>query len=244
MNFAVLLSGGTGTRIASDIPKQYIRAGGCMMITHTLRTLLSAKQVGAVCIVAAPARQEEIRGELPEGKPVFFAAPGANRQLSIWNGLQEIGKRRKELNGKTAAQSDGQVSAGDTVFIHDAARPFLAQTLIDACYRALPGHDGVLPVLPMKDTIYESGDGTSVARLLDRSRLFAGQAPELFVLDPYIAANEALLPDKILAINGSTEPAILAGLGVIMIPGDEANFKVTTNADLTRYLEYFGEVPS
>ncbi len=205
------------------------------MITHTLQTLLSADHVDSVCVVAAPARQEEIRRELPEGRPIFFAAPGANRQLSIWNGLREIGKRREELNVQTA---------GDTVFIHDAARPFLSQTLIDACYRALPGHDGVLPVLPMKDTIYESGDGTSVARLLDRSRLFAGQAPELFVLDPYIAANEALLPDKILAINGSTEPAILAGLDVVMIPGEEANFKVTTNADLTRYLEYFGEVPS
>jgi len=53
-------------------------------------------------------------------------------------------------------------------------------------------------------------------------------------------ANEALLPDKILMIKGSTEPAIMAGLDVAMIPGDQRNFKVTTDEDLARAREILG----
>ena len=90
-------------------------------------------------------------------------------------------------------------------------------------------------LLPMKDTVYFSGNGVSVTELLEREKIFAGQAPEAFVLGKYLAANRALLPERILTIKGSTEPAVLAGMDISMIPGDEGNFKVTTKADLERY---------
>ena len=96
------------------------------------------------------------------------------------------------------------------------------------------GHDGVLPVLPMKDAVYYSEDGKQVS-LLERERIFAGQAPEAFRLGPYLKANERLLPKRILGVKGSTEPAVLAGLDVVMIPGDERNFKITTREDLERF---------
>ncbi|MBQ8956634.1 MAG: 2-C-methyl-D-erythritol 4-phosphate cytidylyltransferase, partial [Lachnospiraceae bacterium] len=103
------------------------------------------------------------------------------------------------------------------------------------CYKALSGHDGVMPVLPMKDTVYLSDDKKSVSELLDRSRVFAGQAPELFYFKPYYEANMKLMPDKILEINGASEPAVMAGMDIVMIPGDERNFKVTTDADMERF---------
>ena len=56
------------------------------------------------------------------------------------------------------------------------------------------------------------------------------------MLGKYFDANMRLLPDKILHINGSTEPAVLAGLDIVMIPGDENNFKITTKADLDHFL--------
>ena len=100
----------------------------------------------------------------------------------------------------------------------------------------------MMPVLPMKDTVYLSTDGgNSVSQLLDRSEIFAGQAPELFRLKPYYKATAGLLPERILSINGATEPAIIAGMNIAMIQGDEANFKVTTDADLTRFREIVGE---
>ena len=95
----------------------------------------------------------------------------------------------------------------------------------------------MLPVLPMKDTVYLSSDGERVTALLNRNEIFAGQAPELFRFDKYYEANKRLLPNEILRINGSTEPAIMAGMNIAMIPGDENNFKITTQADLERFCE-------
>ncbi len=91
-------------------------------------------------------------------------------------------------------------------------------------------------MLPMTDTVYYSDtSGSRVERLLDRSRIYAGQAPEAFRLGKYLEATERLLPEKILSINGSTEPAILAGMDIAMIPGDKGNFKITTREDLEHY---------
>ena len=92
----------------------------------------------------------------------------------------------------------------------------------------------------MKDTVYYSENGTTVDKLLDRSCIFAGQAPELYRLKKYLEANEKLLPDDILKINGSTEPAVMAGLNVAMIPGDENNYKVTTKKDMDRFIQDIG----
>ena len=85
---------------------------------------------------------------------------GRNRQLSIYNGLQDI---------LTYAEAE------DTVLIHDAARPCLSEALITACIDALDGHDGVLPVLTMKDTVYLSRDGKSVSSLLNRQEILPGR---------------------------------------------------------------------
>lgn len=69
-------------------------------------------------------------------------------------------------------------------------------------------------------------DGAQISSLLNRSQAFAGQAPELFVLGKYYEAKLALLPEKILQINDSTEPAIMAGMDIAMIPGHEFSRQV------------------
>ena len=100
--------------------------------------------------------------------------------------------------------------------------------------------EAVFPaVVPMKDTIYESADGVGIDGLPDRAHLFAGQAPELFLLHPYVEANRRLLPEEILSVSGSTQPAILAGMKIRMIPGEEKNTKITTPEDLQRLEGFF-----
>ena len=93
----------------------------------------------------------------------------------------------------------------------------------------------------MKDTVYSSKDGRHIDGLLNRSEIYAGQAPEAFRLGKYYEANQKLLPDEILKINGSTEPAVLAGMDIAMIPGDEGNFKITTQEDLDRFRDIIGK---
>ena len=227
MNIALILSGGMGMRLGSDIPKQYIKVKGRTILSFGLETLFCHEQVDAVQIVADVLWQKDILEELERilsddvrKKFCGFSSPGENRQLSIFHGLTDI---------------LSYASKEDNVLIHDGARPYLSEQMISDCFCAIEGHDGVLPVLPMKDTVYFSEEGKKIDALLNRSQIFAGQAPEVFRLGCYYEANQVLLPEKILTINGSTEPAILAGMDVVMIPGDEGNFKITTKADLERF---------
>ncbi len=74
----------------------------------------------------------------------------------------------------------------------------------------------------------------------DRERVCAGQAPELFLLGKYYEANKALLPDRILSANGSTEPAVMAGMDIRLSEEDEENFKVTTKKDDERFKKVAG----
>lgn len=235
MNIALILSGGSGVRVGSNIPKQYIEVAGRPIITYCIKTLSAHEAVDIIWIVAEKEWHDKILAWLKmfglESKVKGFSLPGENRQLSILNGLEDI-----------AAFADKE----DYVMIHDAARPCLSVQMITACFSGVDGHDGVLPVLPMKDTVYLSVDGKAISSLLDRKQIFAGQAPEVFIFGKYLEANRRLLAEEremvdgtsqrvILSINGSTEPAILAGMDIAMIQGEEANFKITTKEDLERF---------
>ena len=107
------------------------------------------------------------------GKAAWIFRAGGNRQLSVLNGLEDI---------------RGYAADEDYVFIHDAARPVLSGCQIMECLEAAAGHDGVVPVLPMKDTVYASADMHKISSLLDRGSIFAGQAPEVFQIGKYYKA--------------------------------------------------------
>lgn len=219
MNIAIILSGGTGTRLGSEIPKQYIKVNERPVISYCLEVLERCEQVDVIQIVADENWRNLIL-ESPMKKFRGFSKPGANRQLSIFNALEDIKEYAKE---------------DDIVIIHDAARPCVSEEMFENLIRVASEHDGALPVLPMKDTVYMSRDSKRITSLLNRSEIFAGQAPEAFCFGKYFEANVRLLPDDILRINGSTEPAIMVGMDVAMIPGDESNFKITSVQDLERF---------
>lgn len=223
MNIALILSGGTGTRMGMSKPKQYIEVGGQPVIAYSLAVLEQHEKIDRIQIVADVGWHADIL-QWTGKKFAGFSEPGANRQLSILNGLQDILKYASDT---------------DKVIVHDAARPCVTEQTITDCLNALESHEGVLPVLPMKDTVYVGVNGR-IESLLDRSKILAGQAPEGFVLGKYYQANMQLLPERILSINGSTEPAIMAGMDVVYILGDEGNFKITTKQDLERFEQIVG----
>lgn len=235
MNIAIILAGGTGSRAKSVIPKQFVELSGKMMIIHSMEPFGKSMYVNNILIVADSTYRDQIEDALFDEESISekmlgFAEPGENRQLSIYNALKEIEKM-------------GLGAMVDNVIIHDAARPFVAVETIEECFKALEKSEGVMPALPMNDTVYFSRTGDKVDELLKRETIYAGQAPEAFNYASYLAANEALLPDKIFLIKGSTEPAVLAGMKVVMIPGDQRNFKVTTDADLERAKELIERNP-
>lgn len=229
MNVALILAGGVGTRLGTEIPKQYVEVKGRPVIAYCLDIFFQKDNIDAIQVVADERWHCYIAENISAGnqyKLKGFSRPGENRQMSIWNALNDIKKYATDQ---------------DIVIVHDAARPCISGRQLDEGIEAIEGHDGVMPVLPMKDTVYYSRDGSKVESLLERNHIYAGQAPEFFQLESYFHANQKLIPQQILQINGSTEPAILAGLDIVMIPGDEKNFKITTKEDLEHFRNLMGE---
>lgn len=227
MTIAILLSGGKGSRMGTDIPKQYITVEGVPILVYSLKTLNKSEYIDKIQIVADKQWHKGIIGWMSqfnlEDKFLGFSAPGATRQESIWNGLCDI---------KKVASED------DFVFIHDGARPLLTSVMIEESIRGMNGYDGVIPVLPMKDTVYMSKDGECIDSLLKRDEIYAGQAPETFLIGKYYYANKVVVDSgEISQIKGSTEPAVMAGMRMHLLAGDERNFKITTQADLERFEE-------
>lgn len=224
MNVAIILSGGTGTRLGADIPKQYIEVNGQPIISYSLQTILGNDLIDNVIIVAAQEWHNLITSCTVNDNPtknISFALPGNSRQGSILNGLRECAT----LYGDSV----------DLVLVHDAARPLLSDRLIERCMNLSEEFDGAMPVLPVKDTVYQSNDGTSISALLDRSTLFAGQAPESFRFRKYLDIHNPLSADEIDQIKGSSEIAYKFGLNIKLIEGEPINFKITDTSDLNRF---------
>ena len=219
MTFAIILSGGTGTRMGLDFPKQYLEFRGKPVIGYSLSTFDRHPLIDRIVIVADRQWLGEIDKWLDDlgiKKFARYADAGETRQYSIINGLKEIDR----------------LGGADKVIIHDAARPLVSTELITSCLENLDGCDGVMPALPAKDTFYLLDEHGMASKLLPRSLLAAGQAPEAFVYERYFAANMSLSRDEILKINGSSELALKCGMAVKTVHGDERNIKITTPNDL------------
>ena len=224
MNIAIILSGGVGSRMGLNIPKQYVVVNGQPIISYCLQTFLCNEHTDAIVIGVADEWKEYVMEQMEKlhpAKPVFYAAPGETRQYSIFNALRVV--------------KDQGYSDDSFVIIHDAARPLVSDELINRCYEACNRADGSMPVIAVKDTTYYSEDGKSITSLLDRSKLWAGQAPEAFVFGKYLQIHEKMSHEELLKINGSTEIAFKQGLKVEMVEGDPMNFKITTPEDLSNF---------
>ncbi len=221
MNTALILSGGKGTRLKTDgTPKQYLEVAGRSIISYCLETFLRCDKIDAVVIVLDDIWQEhinDIANRIGLDKPIAFAKSGETRQMSIYNGLEKIAEQFHDTR---------------SVIIHDAARPLVSEEMIVACLEGLKDADGVMPTLPVKDTCYLSADGESITRLIPRSELFAGQAPEAFDFKKYLELCRNADSEYLNSMSGTSELAFRHGLKVRLIEGDERNFKVTTKADL------------
>ena len=221
MNVVLVLSGGTGTRLGASVPKQYCTIAGKPVIVHTLEQFQKCHGVAGVIVVALA----EWRAKILVWKEAYglsklwaIAPAGADRQLSIRNGL-------------TAAKGDMKEAAGG-VIVQDAARPLTSQDLLARLVQGLEEAPAVMPVLPITDTTYTSEDGEWVSGLLDRKRLFAGQAPEAFHFWPYLKLYEETPTEILSSMSGSCQLPFSKGWKVKMVPGDAENLKITYAADL------------
>jgi 2-C-methyl-D-erythritol 4-phosphate cytidylyltransferase len=211
--WAVLAAAGRGERLGADLPKAFVRLGERPLLAESLERLESSGWIDAI-VVVAPSGWEEpailLAEELGCGKVASCVPGGATRTDSVRAGLAEV--------------PDDAVAA----LVHDAARPFVTDVVIERVLAALgEGWDGAVPGLPLADTVKRVRDRV-ILETVDRSGLWAVQTPQGFP----VATLRAALGD------GSVEASDCAGLvearggRVTVVPGDRRLLKVTQPADL------------
>jgi 2-C-methyl-D-erythritol 4-phosphate cytidylyltransferase len=208
---AVVPAGGGGQRMGGDVRKQYLELAGEPIVMRSLRLFLDHPAFHWV-IVALPA--EDMAAPplfLPEG--VIVVAGGETRGESVRFGL------------------DAVPQAAEVVLIHDAARPLVTRHLVDRVLDAAARGVGVVPAVPVADTIKRvDGDG-GVLETVDRSSLWAAQTPQGFprrmIVDAYHHAAER-------GLVATDDAAVVESVGgrVVIVEGDPQNLKITTPPDL------------
>jgi 2-C-methyl-D-erythritol 4-phosphate cytidylyltransferase len=205
---ALIVAAGRGERLGSERPKALVTLAGKPMLDWSVHALREVPAVDRI-VIALPS---EAVGEAPDG--TVGVAGGAVRSESVRAALRAAG-------------------AGDPVIVHDAARPLAESDLFSRALEELAetGADAVIAAAPVPDTIKEvGGDARTVARTLDRSRLWAVQTPQVF---RRAALERALGRQELLA--DATDDAWLVerdGGSVRVIDARQPNFKVTTADDL------------
>jgi len=211
--WAILVAAGRGERLGSDQPKAFVKLGELPLLAESLRRLDDSDWVDAVVVVAPPGWEEPailLAEELGCEKVRACVAGGETRADSVRAGLDEV--------PEDAA----------AVLVHDAARPLLAEDVIERVLAPLAeGWDGVIPGLPVSDTVKRVGDDGRVEETVARDGLWTVQTPQAFPADALRRA-----------VSGGADATDCAGLveagggRVKVVPGDPLLLKVTTADDL------------
>lgn len=211
---AIVVAAGSGERLGATEPKAFVELDGVPLVVRAVRCALGCASVSAV-VVAVPGGREGRAEELLAGVgPHAIVAGGDTRQASVRAAL-----------GVVAADAD-------VVLVHDAARPFATPELFSAVHDGVAGADGAIPVVPPADTVKRVRDGW-IGRTEARDEIGLAQTPQAFRAAALRAAHERAHADG----RTFTDDAALvewAGFRVRAVPGDPANFKVTTADDLER----------
>jgi 2-C-methyl-D-erythritol 4-phosphate cytidylyltransferase / 2-C-methyl-D-erythritol 2,4-cyclodiphosphate synthase len=224
--WAIVPAGGTGSRLGADMPKQYLelmqKAGKSVsVIEETVAVLLSCPSIARVIVVVAPADAyaskvfAELLSANNERLELLFEG-GATRRDSVLAGCRHI------MNTFSSENS--------WCLVHDAARPGITETTVEAMIKQLRFHPvGGLLALPLADTVKQSlaTDNQAVSRTLDRATLWAAQTPQMF---PLKMLTEALTANANVTDEASAIEAL--GLRPLLVSGDRHNFKITTQEDL------------
>lgn len=218
--FAVIPAAGSGSRFGAPKPKQYLMINGVPLIRHTIAALLTEPRIAQVVVVLSPEDTDWDEACLPEN--------GADRVLVIRQG----GMTRADsvLNGINWLLQQPQVDSDDWVLVHDAARPCLSPTQIDALLTQLSGDPvGGLLAIPVADTVKHASSDDRVERTIDRRQLWQAQTPQMFRLQLLARALGGI--DPATATDESSAVEAL-GLQPKLVPGSLSNLKVTYPQDL------------
>ena len=234
-NIAVILAGGIGARVGGNIPKQLLPlADGRSVLEHAVNAFEQSPRIDEVCIVM---------------HPDYIAYAEQMLLANAWQKVRQIipgGKERWE-SSVNAIRAFTPYTLHPTpitnLLLHDAARPFVSQEIIDRVGEALEQHEAVTVAIPSTDTVYEMADG-KVARIPQRSTIMRAQTPQAFRLELIAEAYTKALGVESLSAEACAAchlPATddcgivhehMPEIPIYIVEGEEQNKKITFKEDI------------
>jgi 2-C-methyl-D-erythritol 4-phosphate cytidylyltransferase len=208
---AIIAAAGSGERLAAGVPKALIDLAGRTLVDRAVD--LFADVSDQIIICAPSSHVTSLSESYAANEKVTVVAGGSTRSLSIRNAISALAKDTK------------------FVLVHDAARALTPISVVQRILAELKrGAEGVVPVLPLADTVKEVM-GDKVVRTVDRTSLQRVQTPQGFKAQIIIDAHAAAKRD---GVDGTDDASLVERMGIKVstVPGDESAFKITTTHDL------------
>ncbi|WP_343668445.1 2-C-methyl-D-erythritol 4-phosphate cytidylyltransferase [Chitinophaga sp.] len=206
---AIIVAGGSGTRMGSTVPKQFLELAGKPVLWHTVNAFVQAYDDMEIVLVLPEAHFSYVAKWIGNFRQITLVKGGETRFHSVLNGLKTV-----------------QEPA--VIFVHDGVRPLVSTALIHRCYEGAIAQGSAIPVTDMKDSIRELGPKGN--RAVDREQFKIIQTPQTFLSEWILPAFEQpfdpLFTDEATVVERQ-------GRQVQLVPGDEANIKITRPLDLT-----------
>ena len=211
---AIITAAGSGRRFGEA--KQFKKLHGKPLYEYSLDIFIKSRLFDEVILVIPNNNYEKIQREIKReyGSQVNLVIGGPNRQDSVKNAIQN---------------SNSEI---DLVVIHDAARPFITKSLIEKCISACKTSDGAIIAIQPHDTIKFSKNNI-VEKTIDRSNIWMAQTPQAFNKRKILEAYSSNDFDDLIVTD---ESSLMEKLGykIMIVPGAEKNFKITTFDDWKR----------
>jgi 2-C-methyl-D-erythritol 4-phosphate cytidylyltransferase/2-C-methyl-D-erythritol 2,4-cyclodiphosphate synthase len=209
--YALVVAAGQGSRFVSSLPKQYLPLGGASILRHAVAAFTDHPRLSGTLVAIRPEDRNLFDGAVAGLGVLPPVAGSQTRQDSVRLGLEALAAYRPER-----------------VLIHDGARPFPDQGLIERVLDGLDHAVAAIPCLPLRDTIKRAEAGM-IRGTVDRSPLWRAQTPQGFHFNAILAAHRAVA-GRDLTDDAAVAEAV--GLAPLIVEGAEDNLKVTTPADL------------
>lgn len=215
---AIVLSAGQGKRMGSTVQKQYIELQGRTIVYYSLETFQQSHLIDQIIMVVGKGQEEYCRKEIVEkyglSKVRHVVEGGAERYHSVHNGLKKV-------------EHDGYV------FIHDGARPFVTEAMIENAYRAVCEYPACVVGMPVKDTIKIADENGFTATTPNRSFVWQVQTPQVFFAPLIRDAYDKIISSGITNITDDTMVVeTVCNMKSRLVEGSYENIKITTPEDL------------
>lgn len=219
---AVIVAGGSGSRMQAAMPKQFLPLRDKPVLWHTIQAFLHFRPHMPLVVVLPHSYIDYWQTEwakLEKDCPFICVPGGSSRFHSVWNGLLAL---KQHLDEPEHA----------LVGIHDGARPLVGSTLLERVYEAAAMHGSAIPAVPLKDSIREVMEPEG-HRAVERSRYRLVQTPQVFVFHDLVEAYErAWRSGNTECFTDDASVMEAAGHRLHLVEGDYRNLKITTAEDM------------